>query len=126
MKKKRILLIALVAVTIAILVTAFNKGNKTTSNKGGSNYTITMNNSAFSPVSLTIAAGATVTWMNDDNVIHAVTTADGSIKTGDIAPTSSYSVTFNTVRTYNYYDAHNTNMTGTLIVASAKDSGSRN
>ena len=118
MKTKRIIPIALIAIITAIfMMSCFS--NKPDNKDNAGNYTITMNNSAFSPNSLTIVAGSTVTWMNDDNVIHAVITADNSIKTGDIAPTTSYSITFNTVRTYNYYDSHNSNMTGTLIVTSA-------
>ena len=93
--------------------------SKRSDNNGAGSYTISMQNSTFSPASLTIVAGSTVTWMNDDNLIHAVITADTSINTGDIAPaSSSLAIKFNTVRTYNYYDAHNSNMTGTLTVTS--------
>jgi plastocyanin len=122
MKTKRILSVALLAIGTAIFTTACFKSKKMDSGSG-SNYTVSMNNSAFSPASLTVVAGSTVTWMNDDNVIHAVTTADNSIHTGDIAPASSSSVTFNTIGTYNYYDAHNTNMTGQLIVTGSGSSG---
>ena len=52
-------------------------------------------------------------------MVHTVTTAEGSISSGDITPGSSYSKTFTTAGTYNYYDAHNTNMTGVLVVTAA-------
>jgi plastocyanin len=122
MKTKRFISITLLAISTAIFAMAFHKSNNPNKNGRGS-YTVSMQNSSFSPSSLTIPAGSTVTWMNDDNVIHAVRTADTSINTGDIAPTSSYSIKFNTARTFNYYDARNTNMTGTLIVTSAGAKG---
>jgi plastocyanin len=82
-----------------------------------------MNNSAFSPSNLTVVAGSTVTWMNDDNMIHAVTTADGSINSGDIAVGSSYTKTFSTTGTFNYFDSHNANMTGILTVVVSSTGG---
>jgi len=120
MRTKRILSVALLAISTSIITMTSFKSKKADGSR--SNYTVTMNNSTFSPATLTIVAGSTVTWMNDDNVIHAVRTADTSINTGDIAPTTSVSLTFKTKRIYNYFDAHNPNMTGTLIVT---DSTSR-
>jgi len=67
--------------------------------------------------------GSTVTWTNNDNTAHTVTNAEGSINSGDIMPGSSYSKTFATAGTYNYYDAHNTTMTGVLIVTTVATSG---
>ena len=121
MKTKKIISIVLLVFSTALFTMGcFSKK----SGNGAGSYTITMQNSTFSPASLTIPAGSTVTWMNDDNVIHAVITADTSINTGDIAPaSSSVGVKLNIVRTYNYFDAHNTNMTGVLIVTSAGAGG---
>lgn len=82
-----------------------------------------MKNSAFSPASLTVVAGSSVTWMNDDTVIHAVTATDGSFNSGDIAIGSSYSKTFSTVGTINYSDAHNSNMMGVLMITGSSGGG---
>lgn len=79
--------------------------------------------SAYSPASLTIVTGSTVTWTNNDNMVHTVTTADESINSGDIAPGSSYTKTFTTTGTYSYYDAHNTSMKGVLIVTGSSGGG---
>jgi len=76
-----------------------------------------MKNSVFSPASLTVVAGSTVTWMNDDNMKHTVTATDGSFNSGDIAVGSSYSKTFSTAGTINYSDSHNSSMTGVLIIS---------
>jgi plastocyanin len=120
MKTKNLFSIALLIVSSAILLTACYKSNN---NGSVTNNTIRMNNSAFSPSNLTVVAGSTVTWMNDDNIIHAVTTADGSINSGDIAVGSSYTKTFSTAGTFNYFDSHNANMTGVLTVVVSSTGG---
>jgi len=121
MKTKNLLGTTLLIVSTAILMTACYKSNN--NNGGTTSNTIRMNNSAFSPSTLTVVAGSTVTWMNDDNIIHAVTTGDGSINSGDIAVGSSYTKTFSTAGTFNYFDSHNANMTGVLTVVVSSTGG---
>jgi plastocyanin len=58
----------------------------------------------FSPATLTVAAGTTVTWENGDGVGHTVTSATGSADTYDMALASgTVSHQFATAGTYNYY-----------------------
>ncbi len=60
--------------------------------------------SQFSPVTLTVAAGTTVTWQNGDGIGHTVTSATGSADTYDMALASgTVSHQFATAGTYNYY-----------------------
>jgi plastocyanin len=56
-------------------------------------------------------------------MLHTVTTAEGSINSGDIQPGSSYTKTFTTAGTYTYHDSHDTNITGVLIVTTASGGG---
>src|SRR6266536_2624248 len=121
MKAKSFLNGILLIISSAIIMTACYKSKS--SYNSPSNYKITMKNSAFSPASLTVVAGSSVTWMNDDTVIHAVTATDGSFNSGDIAIGSSYSKTFSTVGTINYSDSHNTNMMGVLIITGSSGGG---
>ena len=97
--------------------------NKDDYNSSPSANTIAISSAGFSPASLTVATGSTVTWTNNDNMVHAVTTADGSINSGDIAAGSSYSKTFTTAGTFNYFDAQNNNMKGVLIVTTMSGGG---
>src|SRR4029453_19182222 len=62
--------------------------------------TVTMGNFAFSPATVTVTAGDTITWTNDDAIVHTATSATGAFDSGDLAPGDSYSVTFTTAGTY--------------------------
>jgi plastocyanin len=120
--KKRILLLVSILVTAAfVMVSCYKSKSSYNSNTNTSKVSIT--SAGYSPASLTITKGSTVTWTNNDNMSHTVTTTEGSINSGDIAPGSSYTKTFTTAGTYNYSDMHNSNMTGVLIVTAAASGG---
>jgi len=85
-------------------------GGGNTSNK------VSMYNSIFTPSNLTVTTGATVTWTNDDNMVHTVTANDASFNSGDIQPGGSYTRTFNATGVISYYCIHHSGMTGTVTV----------
>ena len=80
--------------------------------------TVNMASMTFNPSSLTVAKGTTVTWKNNDNVVHTSTADGGDWDTGNIAAGSSKGVTFNTAGTYTYHCIYHESMgmTGTIIV----------
>jgi len=84
-------------------------GSSTSSNGGGgctptATKVCTAGGTQFSPVSLTVAAGTTVTWENGDGVAHTVTSATGSSDTYDLSlATGTVSHQFMTAGIYNYY-----------------------
>jgi plastocyanin len=85
---------------------------------GASGSTITIKNFAFSPASVTVAPGATVTVTNKDQVAHTITAMDGKFNTGDIAAGSSKTFTApNTAGKYPYICSIHQYMTGTLTVS---------
>ena len=57
---------------------------------------------AFIPDPITVTAGTTVTWINQDAEDHSVDSEDGLFD-GDLAPGDSFSSTFNEPGTYTYY-----------------------
>ena len=61
-----------------------------------------MDNS-FSPRSLTVSSGTTVTWRNNGSVIHTVTSDSGLFNSGPIYPGQTFSYTFTNPGTFNYY-----------------------
>ncbi len=121
MKTKKNLLSSVLVIATVLIVSCYK--SKSSYNNSTTNSKVSITSSGFSPASVTIVTGSTVSWANNDNVVHTVTTADGSINSGDIAPESSYTKTFTTAGTYNYYDAHNTNMKGVLIVTGSSGGG---
>jgi plastocyanin len=76
---------------------------------------------AFAPTTLTVDAGDTVVWTNEDSSSHTATSTSGPdpFDTGTIGGGASRSVTFVTVGTYAYRCAFHTGMTGTLVVRAA-------
>lgn len=116
MKTTKILTGSVLTACIAIITTAFyNNSNNYT--KGATNHTIKIQNSAFVPATLTVTKNSSVTWTNDDNTVHTVTAADGSFSSGDIAVGTSYTRTFTTAGTINYYDTYNKDIKGALVVS---------
>lgn len=77
---------------------------------------VTMQNFAFNPATITIKAGDTVTWTNQDGVDHNATAADGSWATDTFGNGGSGSVTFDKPGTYTYICTIHPNMKGTVVV----------
>ena len=81
--------------------------------------TVTISDFAFSPATVTITAGDTVTWTNTDPVVHTATSTTGAFDSGDIAQGDSFSVTFTTPGTYDYFCTPHPTMTGQIVVQAA-------
>ncbi|HET6996013.1 MAG TPA: cupredoxin domain-containing protein [Chitinophagaceae bacterium] len=91
--------------------------DKSVDNTGpGSPNTVMMKGSVFSPGTLQANISATITWINDDNMVHTVTADDASFSSGDIAPGAKFTHTFSNTGTYNYHCMHHSGMTGTIII----------
>ncbi len=71
---------------------------------------------AFSPASLTVPKGTTVTWQNDDGVAHTATSNSGAWDTGAIASGGSAMITFTSSGTFAYHCTYHSMMTGTIVV----------
>jgi plastocyanin len=73
----------------------------------------------YSPASLTVAVGDTVTWTNHDSAPHTVTVTDGPVKfdSGTLEQGESYSYTFTEAGTYSYYCAVHPNMVASVTVS---------
>ena len=80
------------------------------------NTTISIANLAFSPASLTVPVGTTVTWANADTVTHQIKWSDGGPGSNPLAPGATYTRTFTVAGIYPYSCAIHASMTGTIIV----------
>ena len=85
--------------------------------------TVSAQNFAFSPASVTVNVGDQVTWSNGDNVPHTATSTTGAFDTGNIAGGASASVAFNTAGSFSYFCQIHPNMTGTVVVQAAGGGG---
>lgn len=74
---------------------------------------------AFTPATIKIKAGTTVTWTNKDSVQHNVVAdkeSSDAPKSELLAKDESYEFTFNKPGTYSYHCSPHPNMKGTVIV----------
>jgi len=77
-------------------------------------------NMSFSPRTLTVAAGTTVTWVNRDGDAHSVESRGKAFPSSPLLSTGQkYSYTFTTPGTYEYYCAVHASMTGKIVVTEA-------
>ena len=79
---------------------------------------VTIQNFAYSPASIQIAKGATVTWTNADTAPHTITFRNGMRDSGMLRQGQSFSYTFTTPGTYTYYCTVHPYMVATVTVTS--------
>lgn len=77
---------------------------------------IAVENFMFGPASMTLKAGATVTWTNQDQEPHTVTSLDGLFRSGALDTGDSFSFTFEKPGTYRYRCTIHPQMVGTIVV----------
>jgi plastocyanin len=78
---------------------------------------VVIDNFNFSPGTLTVPVGATVTWTNHDNVPHVIASADDQFKKSPVLKTGQrFSNSFATAGTYSYFCSIHPRMTGKIIV----------
>ena len=75
-----------------------------------------MKNFAFVPQSVTIHAGQSVKWINDDSVSHSATANDHSWNSGELDNGQSWTYAFSAAGTYQYFCDDHAFMKGTVIV----------
>lgn len=64
---------------------------------------VTIQNFAFSPASLTIKKGETVTWTNKDSAPHQIASDNGKFQGPQMSNGQTYSFTFNETGTFPYH-----------------------
>jgi plastocyanin len=80
------------------------------------NQAVTIDNFSFTPATITIAAGQSITWVNHDDVPHTVTANDKSFTSKTLDTDDRYSRTFAVPGVYPYFCAVHPHMTGKIIV----------
>jgi plastocyanin len=88
-----------------------------TSDKPPSGPEVKIDNFSFGPAIITISAGTTVTWTNNDDVPHVVSSDDNKMfKSKALDTDDRFSFTFTKPGTYNYYCAIHPKMVAKIVV----------
>jgi len=118
-----LLLSMMILVTAGIFVISCGKSSSGyNSNPGGgtppppTGSSVSIKNMAFASAALTITAGKTVTWTNNDAMTHTVTADDASFDSGNMAQGATFSHKFTTAGTFSYHCKIHAGMVASVTV----------
>ena len=77
---------------------------------------VTIDNFTFTQPELTVAVGTTVKWVNHDDIPHNVINKDRAFRSKALDTDDSYSFTFASAGTYDYFCGLHPHMQGKIIV----------
>lgn len=77
---------------------------------------VTIDNFTFTPQTLTVPKGTTVTWTNRDDIPHVVLLTAVKARSPVLDTGQSYSFTFDQPGTFEYYCALHPHMKGSVVV----------
>jgi plastocyanin len=109
--RNKLIVLILVAVVIFNLTNSCKK-----SSSGPGPNEVFIQGMAFSPSTITVSAGTSITWTNKDAVAHTVTSNSGIFDSGLINTNGTFSYTFETVGSFPYHCTVHSNMAATVIV----------
>jgi plastocyanin len=127
MRSKWVVILVLAALVATLAVAAGCGSKKTTTPKttpkttpsttpssGSTGSTVVIKNFTFEPSQLTVKAGTTVTWKNEDSTVHTVTGSGWD--SGQVQPGAEFQKTFDAAGTYDYSCSIHPSMTGKVVV----------
>jgi len=77
---------------------------------------VKIDNFSFNPQEITVATGTTVTWVNQDDIPHTVTSTTDAFKSKALDTDGKFSFKFDKPGTYDYYCSIHPKMTAKVIV----------
>ena len=77
---------------------------------------ITIDNFTFTPKELTVAVGTTVKWVNHDDIPHTIVEKTTTFRSKALDTDDSYSFTFTSAGTFDYFCGLHPHMVGQVIV----------
>jgi amicyanin len=110
----RILIVSLILIVLLPMGSAISC--KTETPPPAETTDVTIAGFSFQPAEITVPVGSTVTWTNQDSVIHTVTARDGTFDSGNLSHNETFSHTFQESGTFEYYCTIHTYMEGKVIV----------
>jgi plastocyanin len=108
---------ALVAAVLGAVVGSGLAGSVLVARAASPATAVSIDNFTFTPQTLTVKAGTTVTWTNRDDIPHGIASQNNAFARSNALDTDdSYSFTFTTPGTYKYFCYVHPHMTGTIVV----------
>jgi plastocyanin len=101
---------------IALLIGVVALSGCTQSQQNVPPNTVVIQNFAFSPNNLTVKAGTTVTWINNDSTAHTVVSDTGAFQSQNLNNGDKFTFNFTKAGTYSYHCSIHPSMTGTIVV----------
>jgi plastocyanin len=80
---------------------------------------VKIDNFTFAPQRLTVKAGTTVTWVNEDDIPHAIAATGKEFRSKVLDTDDKFSFTFTTAGSFEYFCSLHPHMTGTIVVEAA-------
>jgi plastocyanin len=80
---------------------------------------VKIDNFTFAPQRITVKAGTTVTWINDDDIPHTVASSTKLFKSRALDTKDKFSFMFATPGVYEYFCSLHPHMTGAIVVEAA-------
>jgi amicyanin len=77
---------------------------------------VTIANFTFAPQQVTVKTGTTITWINQDDIPHAIASSVKIFKSQVLDTDEKFSFTFTTPGTYEYFCSLHPHMTGKIVV----------
>jgi amicyanin len=84
---------------------------------------VMIDNFTFNAQRITVKAGTTVTWVNEDDIPHTVAATGKEFKSKVLDTDDKFSFTFTTAGTFEYFCSLHPHMTGTVVVEPAAEGG---
>ena len=109
-----------VASLLAVALPELTAAGEAVSAAAASPATVKIDNFAFAPATLTVTAGTTVTWKNEDDSPHRIGDKNGTFKSAALDTDDTFSHTFTVPGEYAYICTIHPYMAGTIIVKSDK------
>ncbi len=82
----------------------------------GADATAKIDNFTFEPDKLTVKAGTTVTWINEDDIPHTVVATDRAFRSKALDTDDKFSFTFTTPGSYEYFCSLHPHMKAVVVV----------
>jgi plastocyanin len=108
--------IASVAILILMAAGARVSGSAMAQDTKPAEAAVKIDNFIFSPNSITVAAGTTVRWTNQDDIPHNIVSDDKSFKSKALDTDETFAYTFTKPGTYTYFCSIHPKMTGKIVV----------